>query len=151
MTTNTKPLTRWRLLHEGSRWRWRIEWKRADQWLGRFYDGPDQWICVVPCLPIHWRLWPAWPKDGLPDTPEFDQLLEEAPELALWASVCESRTVWYICQVETGAIVGTAYSLDNAKTLFNLKVHGPVNARLGCVHNLTLTDQPTDEPGGDDE
>lgn len=32
-----------------------LEWKAADQWIGRFYTDTDVWVCIVPCLPLHWR------------------------------------------------------------------------------------------------
>jgi hypothetical protein len=67
----TKPLTRWRVIGP---YHWRIEWKRADQWIGRYNDTwwhdthtgqvkrrcddntvpvRHVWICVLPTLPIH--------------------------------------------------------------------------------------------------
>ena len=49
---NTKVLTRWRLI-PGTCRQWRIEYKRADEWLGRYVDGSDTWICIIPCFPIH--------------------------------------------------------------------------------------------------
>jgi hypothetical protein len=42
------------------RWRWRLEWKPQDLWVGAYWksgwDRFDLWICLVPCLPIHiWK------------------------------------------------------------------------------------------------
>ncbi len=149
MTTNTKPLTRWRLFAEGSRWRWRLSWCQF---------GLARWVG------LNVQEFPAWPKDGLPDTPAFDILLEDSGvELALWRSVCDGSTFWYICNRETGVIVETAYSVDAAYSLYNLKVKGTVTANCRCVISIALPglgDQPlididTDrlnnptEPGGD--
>lgn len=38
-----------------SRGRLSLEFKRADLWVGAFYTETDVWICLLPCLPIHWR------------------------------------------------------------------------------------------------
>ena len=40
------------LWHRG---RLSLEFKRADLWVGAFYTDDDVWVCVLPCLPIHWR------------------------------------------------------------------------------------------------
>jgi DMSO/TMAO reductase YedYZ molybdopterin-dependent catalytic subunit len=42
---------------------WRIEVKREDCWLGVFWrrDGYgvlDAWVCLVPMIPLHLRVWP---------------------------------------------------------------------------------------------
>lgn len=112
----TKALTNWRMMPgEGNRWQWRIEWKRADQWVGRFITESDQWYCFIPCLPVHFNRMPAWPKDGLPDTPEFNQLIDQAPGAVLWSSKCEDSTQWIICDANTGAIKQTFLSEQPAK------------------------------------
>jgi hypothetical protein len=32
-----------------------LEWKAADKWIGVFHTDTDVWVCVLPCLPIHYR------------------------------------------------------------------------------------------------
>jgi len=40
-----------------SRWRVRLEWKLADAWVGCYWANhggySDVWICLLPCLPLH--------------------------------------------------------------------------------------------------
>jgi len=50
------------------RWKWRfaIEWKYQDLWIGAFWKtdklgGFDLWICLIPCVPLHW--WTYWSID----------------------------------------------------------------------------------------
>lgn len=51
-------------------WALYLEWKPQDLWIGAFWkrvtqDDPavgflnyfDLWVCVVPCLPIHFTRW----------------------------------------------------------------------------------------------
>jgi hypothetical protein len=45
------------------KWEWvlGIEWKLADLWIGAFWKRKghslDIWVCLLPCLPIHWTGW----------------------------------------------------------------------------------------------
>lgn len=52
----TTPLTHWRTV---GAWRWRIEAKSADLWVGLYHqrtdDVIDVWLCLLPCLPLHLR------------------------------------------------------------------------------------------------
>ena len=38
--------------------RLQLEWKPQDLWVGVYYTNSayqfDVWICLLPCLPIHW-------------------------------------------------------------------------------------------------
>lgn len=37
-----------------------LEWKLQDFWIGAFwkrgYEQFDLWICIIPCLPIHFSI-----------------------------------------------------------------------------------------------
>jgi hypothetical protein len=34
-----------------------VRWEPRDLWIGYYYSGSgDYYLCLVPCLPIHWRL-----------------------------------------------------------------------------------------------
>jgi hypothetical protein len=48
----TKPLIRWRRV--GGVW-WRLELKLVDPWVGAFWTEQEAWVCLLPCLPIHFR------------------------------------------------------------------------------------------------
>lgn len=44
-------------------WEWvlSIEFKIEDLWVGAFWkrkgNSLDVWVCLLPCLPIHWSGW----------------------------------------------------------------------------------------------
>jgi hypothetical protein len=44
-------------------WNLQLEWKPQDAWIGAFWrrDGNclDLWVCVLPCLPLHFSCWGA--------------------------------------------------------------------------------------------
>ena len=44
-------------------WSFIIEWKLEDLWIGAFWrrDGNcfDLWVCLLPCLPLHFSCWGA--------------------------------------------------------------------------------------------
>lgn len=53
-------LTRWRIC-EDRRIRWRLEFKVEDLWVGAFWrigerGDSELWICVLPCLPLHFQV-----------------------------------------------------------------------------------------------
>lgn len=43
------------------KWRVRLELKLQDMWIGVFWkhhkDGIDVYVCIIPCLPIHFETW----------------------------------------------------------------------------------------------
>lgn len=56
-------------------WNLQIEWKVKDFWIGAFWrrDGNcfDLWVCLLPCVPIHFSCWGArW---GMPSLDTDDQ------------------------------------------------------------------------------
>lgn len=50
----TKPITKWRYI-PGTLIEWRLEFKFVDLWVGAFWTEEEIWICLFPCLPIHFR------------------------------------------------------------------------------------------------
>ena len=50
----TKPLTEWRYI-PGTLIEWRLEFKFVGLWVGAFWTEEGLWICLLPCLPIHFR------------------------------------------------------------------------------------------------
>lgn len=48
-----------RLVFSG--WHCQLEFKLADLWIGAFWKTSghcfDLWVCLMPCLPIHFSAW----------------------------------------------------------------------------------------------
>lgn len=46
------------LMYNGDYWGIRLEFKLQDMWCGLFWinrkEYIDVWICIIPCLPIHY-------------------------------------------------------------------------------------------------
>ncbi len=34
----------------------RLELKTADLWVGAYFAGNEAWVCLIPCLPLHFVL-----------------------------------------------------------------------------------------------
>jgi hypothetical protein len=47
---STKAITRWRTV---GGYEWRVEFKLPDLWIGVFWTDSEAWLCLLPCLPIH--------------------------------------------------------------------------------------------------
>lgn len=52
-------MTRTLMRHQGAGWFLALEWKPQDFWVGAFWRFDEQWrygdlwVCLLPCLPIH--------------------------------------------------------------------------------------------------
>ena len=42
-------------------WNLTLEWKPQDLWVGAFWkrigNCIDVWVCIIPCVPIHFSCW----------------------------------------------------------------------------------------------
>ena len=49
------------ILDQPSGWRIRLEFKLQDVWIGAYWkrlgNCVDVWVCLVPCLPLHFTWW----------------------------------------------------------------------------------------------
>lgn len=54
MGYKTRPLNNWQYI-PGTLIEWRLEFKLVDLWIGAFWTEEELWLCLFPCLPIHFR------------------------------------------------------------------------------------------------
>jgi hypothetical protein len=65
-------------------WNLQLEWKPQDLWIGAFWkrDGNrfDLWVCILPCLPVHFSCWGVESSEGAQEV--TSELIDEAVNCA---------------------------------------------------------------------